>query len=81
MEFIKAQIDAGVKLQKEHYFGKEFADKKFAAMIEGSWLPSDLPKVEIVNVQFIPAFPVPDKKTETSTLMGAGNLACCNHKY
>ena len=70
MEFIKAQIDAGVKPQKEHYFGKEFADKKFAVMIEGSWLPSDLPKVEIGNVQFIPMFPVPDNKTQNSTLMG-----------
>jgi multiple sugar transport system substrate-binding protein len=70
MEFIKAQIDAGVKPQKEHYFGKEFADKKFAVMIEGSWVPSDLPKAEIGNVQFIPMFPVPDNKTQTSTLMG-----------
>jgi multiple sugar transport system substrate-binding protein len=70
MEFIKAQIDAGVKPQKEHYFGKEFTDKKFAVMIEGSWLPSDLSKAEIRNVQFIPMFPVPDNKTETSTLMG-----------
>jgi multiple sugar transport system substrate-binding protein len=70
MEFIKAQIDAGVKPQKEHYFGKEFADKKFAVMLEGSWLPSDLPKVEIENVQFIPMFPVPSLDNKTSTLMG-----------
>jgi multiple sugar transport system substrate-binding protein len=35
MEFIKAQIDAGVKPQKKHFFGHEFANRKFAVMIEG----------------------------------------------
>jgi multiple sugar transport system substrate-binding protein len=70
LEFIKDQIAAGIKPQKEHYFGKEFVDKNFAVMIEGSWIPSDLPKEEFSNVQFLPMFPVPDNKTQTSTLMG-----------
>ena len=71
MEFIKAQIDAGVKPQKEHFWGKEFGDRNFSVMIEGSWLPSNLPKRELSsNIAFIPMFPVPDNKTKSSGLLG-----------
>ncbi|MFL6355060.1 MAG: extracellular solute-binding protein [Nitrososphaeraceae archaeon] len=73
MEFIKAQIDAGIKPQKKHFFGDEFANRKFAVMIEGSWMPntwSNLTKQQTDNIGFSPMFPVPDNKTKTSTLMG-----------
>jgi multiple sugar transport system substrate-binding protein len=77
MEFIKAQIDAGIKPQKKHIgimeADYEFANRKFAVMIEGSWIPntwSNLTKQQIDNLGFIPMFPVPDNKTKTSTLMG-----------
>ena len=51
----------------------EFANRKFAVTIEGSWMPnswSNLTKQQIDNLGFIPTFPVPDNKTKTSTLMG-----------
>jgi multiple sugar transport system substrate-binding protein len=32
--FIKEQIDAGVEPQKQHFWGKEFLDRKFAVMLE-----------------------------------------------
>jgi multiple sugar transport system substrate-binding protein len=77
MEFIKAQIDAGIKPQKKHIGIREadyeFTNRKFAVMIEGSWMPntwSNLTKQQIDNIGFIPMFPVPDNKTKTSTLMG-----------
>jgi multiple sugar transport system substrate-binding protein len=70
MNFIKAQIDAGIKPQNKWYAGKEFASRNFSVMTEGSWLPSFLPKQEFGNTGFIPMFPVPDKNTKTSTLMG-----------
>ena len=73
MEFIKAQIDSGIKPQKKHFFGDEFANRKFAVMIEGSWMPSkwsNLTSQDIANIGFIPMFPVPDSKTKNSTLMG-----------
>jgi multiple sugar transport system substrate-binding protein len=70
MEFIKAQIDAGIKPQKEHFWGKEFVDKKFAVMIEVSSMAFYLPKQELDNIQFIPMFPVPSNETQTSTLTG-----------
>src|ERR687887_601774 len=34
MEFIKQQVDAGIKPQKQHFWGIEFLDRKFAVMIE-----------------------------------------------
>ena len=78
MEFIKAQVDAGIKPQKKHFFGDEFANRKFAVMIEGSWLPntwSNLTRQQIDNIGFIPMFPVPDNKTKTSTMMGGWELS------
>ena len=39
MNFIKQQVDAGIKPQKNHFSDQEFLDRKFAVMIEGSWLP------------------------------------------
>jgi multiple sugar transport system substrate-binding protein len=75
MQFIKDQVNAGIKSQNEHSFGKEFVNRTFAVMIEGSWMPSNLPKEEIGNVQFIPMFPVPDKNTKNSTLIGGWEFA------
>ena len=78
MEFIKAQIDAGIKPQKKHLFGDEFANRKFAVMIEGSWMPntwSNLTRQEVQNIGFIPMFPVPDNNTNTSTLMGGWEIS------
>jgi multiple sugar transport system substrate-binding protein len=78
MEFIKAQVDAGIKPQKKHFFGDEFANRKFAVMIEGSWMPntwSNLTRQQIDNIGFIPMFPVPDNKTKTSTMMGGWELS------
>lgn len=73
MEFIKSQVDSDIKPQKKHFFGDEFANRKFAVMIEGSWMPSkwsNLTGQQIDNIGFIPMFPVPDNKTKNSTLMG-----------
>ena len=70
MEFVKAQVDAGIKPQKNWYAGKEFANRNFSVMTEGSWLPSFLSKQQLGNVGFIPMFPVPDPSDQTTTLMG-----------
>jgi multiple sugar transport system substrate-binding protein len=91
MQFIKAQVDADIKPQKipmgigeaDYKFA---ANRKFAVMIEGSWMPnawSNLTKQQIDNIGFIPMFPVPDNKTKTSTMMGGWELsipATSSHK-
>jgi multiple sugar transport system substrate-binding protein len=81
MEFIKSQVDAGIKPQKEHFWGKEFLDRKFAVMIEGSWMPTQAQAQSKTQksvssqdfkerVGFLPMFPVPNEGNQTSTLMG-----------
>jgi hypothetical protein len=59
MSFIKPQVDAGIKPQKNWYAGKEFANRNFSVMTEGSWLPCFLPKQEPGNVGFIRCFLYP----------------------
>ena len=80
MNFIKQQVDAGIKPQKNHSFGSEFLDRKFAVMIEGSWLPvpflQNQPEKNFEDIiGFIPALPIPYKNNQTSTLMGGWTLS------
>ena len=80
LDFIKNQTEiAGVLPQKNHTWGAEFVDRKFAVMIEGSWIPGEfdvkglrLPEQE---VGFIPMFPVPNQTIQTTTMMGGWELA------
>ena len=39
-------------------------------IIDGSWMPSWIPKQEFSNIGFIPMFPGPNGVNETSTMMG-----------
>jgi multiple sugar transport system substrate-binding protein len=88
MDFIKAQIDAGVRPQKEHFWGKEFLDRKFAVMLEALQHHVDLNTTEQKQdfeqkVGFLPMFPVPNLRYNTSSLMGGWELSIpstSNHK-
>jgi multiple sugar transport system substrate-binding protein len=80
LQFLKDQVDAGIKPQMNHYWGQEFADKKFAGMLEGSWLLGQFDKNEWNTLKekigMIPMFPVPNTlNTNTSTLMGGWLLS------
>ena len=81
LQFLKDQVDAGIKPQINHYWGQEFADKKFAVMLEGSWLLGQFDKNEWNTLEekigMIPMFPVPTttSNTTTSTLMGGWILS------
>ena len=80
LQFLKDQVDAGTKPQINHYWGQEFADKKFAVMLEGSWLLGQFDKNEWntfkEKIGMIPMFPVPNtSNTTTSTLMGGWLLS------
>jgi len=79
MEFLKRQVDTGIKPQKDHSWGAEFANRTFPVMIEGSWMLDAFP-IESwptlgQEVGFIPMFPVPDQTIQTSTLMGGWQVA------
>ena len=36
---LNRQVNSGIKPQKNHFWGQEFADRKYAVMLEGSWMP------------------------------------------
>ena len=79
MEFLKQQVDAGIKPQKNHSWGAEFANRTFPVMIEGSWMldafPIDSWPTLGQEVGFIPMFPVPNQTIQTSTMMGGWQVA------
>jgi multiple sugar transport system substrate-binding protein len=79
MEFLKQQVDAGIKPQREHHWGDEFANKTFPVMIEGSWMLTAFPGESYPTLEqqvgFIPMFPVPNQTIQTSTMMGGWELA------
>jgi multiple sugar transport system substrate-binding protein len=79
LEFIKKQIDAGIKAQKDHFWGQEFVNRSFAVMIEGSWMPGEFPLDQWSTLEqkvgFIPMFPVPYANNTTATMMGGWELS------
>lgn len=79
LEFIKRQVDAGIKPQVNHFWGQEFADKKFAMMLEGSWLLGTFPREQWAgfnqSVGMIPMFPVPTEGNKSATMMGGWILS------
>ena len=80
LSFIKAQIDAGVKPQRQHFWGKEFLDRKFAVMLEALQNHIHLNTTEQKQafeqkVGFFPMFPVPYLNDHSATLLGGGELS------
>jgi multiple sugar transport system substrate-binding protein len=79
MEFLKQQVDAGIKPQREHHWGLEFANRTFPVMMENSGILSAFPRESSSTLEqqvgFIPMFPVPNQTIQTSTMMGGWELA------
>ena len=78
LEFFKRLVNAGVKPIAID-FEKEFANKKYAVMLGGSWLPGSFPSLTKQEIEqqigMIPMFPVPNENTTTSTIMGGWLLS------
>jgi multiple sugar transport system substrate-binding protein len=80
LSFIKEQIDAEVEPQKEHFWGKEFLDRKFAVMLEALQNHVRLNTTEQKQafeqqIGFFPMFPVPSLNNTSSTLLGGWLLS------
>jgi multiple sugar transport system substrate-binding protein len=80
LEFIKKQVNAGIKPQKNHYWGKEFLDRKFAVMLEALQHHVHLNTTEQIQdfekkVGFLPMFPVPNQGNASATLMGGWEMS------
>lgn len=78
LEFFKQLIDANVKPITIN-FEKEFADKNYAEMLGGSWLPGYFPNLTKQDIEdrigMIPMFPVPTEGTDTASIMGGWLLS------
>lgn len=78
LTFLKDQVDAGIIPQKNHYWGKEFEERKFAVMIEASHVPSYFQPMTVEEldskVGYLPLLPVPNATSQTATLMGGWEL-------
>ena len=76
MEFIKQQVNAGIKPQSR--LDQQFADKKFSVMISGSWMSGKFPRDQWPNLEqkvgFLSMFPVPDGANQSSTMVGGWEL-------
>lgn len=81
LEFFQELVDAGVKPITVD-FEKEFANKKYAVILGGSWLPTSFPSLTKQDFErqigMIPMFPVPNENTTTSTIMGGWLLSIPN---
>jgi len=79
LEFLRDQVKAGIKPQRDHFWGQEFADKKFAVMLEGSWLLGHFNNSEWKDLDqrigLIPEFPVPKEGDKSATMMGGWILS------
>jgi multiple sugar transport system substrate-binding protein len=78
--FIKAQIDAGIKPQRQHFWGKEFLDRKFAVMLEALQNHVHLNTTKQKQafeekVGFFPMFPVPNLSYRSATLLGGSEFS------
>jgi len=78
LEFFKQLIDANVNPITMN-FEKEFADKNYAEMLGGSWLPGYFPNLTKQDIEdrigMIPMFPVPTEGTDTASIMGGWLLS------
>jgi multiple sugar transport system substrate-binding protein len=77
LQFLKDQVSAGIKPQKEHFWGQEFADRKFSVMIEASHVPLYFPAEQRQDLKqkigYLP-LPLPDKGHQPATMMGGWEL-------
>ena len=80
LEFLKEQVNVGIKPQKDAiHQAQDFANRKFAVSLDGSWVPGAFPPEEQRHLEqkvgFLPAFPSPNEANHTSTLMGGWELS------
>ena len=82
LEFFKGLVNAGVKPIATD-FEDEFANKKYAVILGGLWLPGSFPSLTKQSFEqkigMIPMFPKPDENTSTSTIMGGWLLSIPNN--
>jgi multiple sugar transport system substrate-binding protein len=81
LEFVRDQVKVGIKPQVEAlHQAQDFANRKFAVSLDGSWVPGAFPPEEQRHLEqkvgFLPVFPISSHDTNhSSTLMGGWELS------
>jgi multiple sugar transport system substrate-binding protein len=80
MQFIKDQINAGIKpIANGNDDEISLVNRTYAVFSEGSWMPGEFPPDLRSNltqkVGFIPTYPVPKESIQTTTVMGGWELS------
>ena len=80
MQFIKDQINAGIKpIANGNDDEISLVNRTYAVFSEGSWMPGEFPPDLRSNltqkVGFIPMYPVPKEGIQTTTVMGGWELS------
>ena len=81
LEFLRDQVKAGIKPQVQAlHQAQDFANRKFAVSLDGSWVPGAFPPQEQRHLEqkvgFLPVFPISANETNhTSTMMGGWELS------
>jgi len=80
MQFIKDQINAGIKpISNGNFDTISFINRTYTVFPEGSWLPGEFPPDIRSNltqkVGFIPMYPVPKEGIQTTAVMGGWELS------
>jgi multiple sugar transport system substrate-binding protein len=77
LEFFKDIVDIGTTPQKQN-FESNFANRKFAIYVGGSWIPASFPQYNLQEFEerigMNPGYPVPDIENQTTTVMGGWEL-------
>jgi multiple sugar transport system substrate-binding protein len=78
LQFFRQLVEAGIKPITID-FEKEFADKNYAIMLGGSWLPGNFPNLTKHDFEdtigMVPMFPGPNEGTQTASIMGGWLLS------
>jgi multiple sugar transport system substrate-binding protein len=81
LEFLKEQVNVGIKPQTDAlHQGDDFANRKFAVSIDGSWVPGAFQAIDRDHfesiVGFLPMFPTSiNESNQTATMMGGWELS------
>jgi multiple sugar transport system substrate-binding protein len=77
LEFFKDIVDIGTTPQKQN-FESNFANRKFATYVGGSWMPASFPQYNLQEFEdrigMNPEYPVPNIENQTTTIMGGWEL-------
>jgi len=70
LQFLRDQVEAGIRPLVGHRWGERFANRKYVTWLGGTWAFGKISEEDRDKVGMIGAFPVPTPGLPTSTMLG-----------